>query len=100
MVITVDLDGTLCIERNEWWEYSKAEPIPEAIRKINQLYIMGHTIVVYTARFPEDEEVTKQWLKIHSVKYHRIVFGKFRAEMYIDNNSLRMEEVDEVNFIV
>lgn len=94
MLIAVDLDGTLCVEGEEWRRYSEAEPILVAIEKVNRLHTIGHTIVIYTARFLEDELVTKQWLGKHAVKYHKIVFGKIRADLYIDNRSSRMEEVN------
>jgi len=93
-IYAVDIDGTLCVEKNEFWNYDGAEPIPEVIKKINDLYdTKKHTIVIYTARFTEDEEITKKWLKRHGVKYHRLVMGKFRADVYVDSNAKRPEEL-------
>ena len=93
MIYAVDIDGTLCEDQHSWWEYSKAVPIPDAIQKINKLYQEGEEIILYTARFPENEKVTLEWLEKHQVKYHEIIFGKFRADVYVDNCAKRMEEL-------
>lgn len=89
----VDIDGTLCVERSEWWLYAQAKPIPESIKKINRLKQQGHTIILYTSRFEEDRAVTTRWLKKHGVQYDKIVFNKLRADHYVDNNSLRMGDL-------
>ena len=89
----VDLDGTLSIEQENWWEYDKSEPIPESIAKINELHEAGHKIIIYTARFEEDKRVTKTWLKEHGVKYPHLVLGKLRADFYIDNHSFKVSDL-------
>ena len=89
----VDIDGTLCVEKDEWWQYANAKPIRENIAKINELWEDGNTIVLYTARFKEDVDVTRTWLKANGVKYHRIVTEKFRADVYIDSAAKRPEEL-------
>ena len=89
----VDIDGTLCEENNEWWKYRFAVPIFENIEAINKLYQNGEKIVLYTARFEEDREVTTQWLKTHGVKYHRIIFDKFRADVYVDSAMVKPEDL-------
>jgi uncharacterized HAD superfamily protein len=94
MIIAVDIDGTLCEDQNSWWEYEKAIPIIENIKKLNNLYHQNENeIILYTARFEENKEVTLQWLKKHQVRFHKIIFGKLRADMYIDNCARRMEEL-------
>jgi len=91
-IYAVDIDGTLCVEQNEFWNYDKAQPVIETIEKINKLYdAYGNTIVIYTARFTEDEKATKKWLKKHGVKYHRLIMGKFRADIYVDSNAVTPE---------
>jgi uncharacterized HAD superfamily protein len=87
----VDIDGTLCIEQEEYWKYADAMPVPINIRKINELYDKGHIIVIHTSRFKEDVEVTRTWLKRHGVKYHRIITEKFRADFYVDSNAVTPE---------
>lgn len=92
MIVAVDLDGTLCVEQENWWEYESAPPICEAISYINSLFGNGDEIVIYTSRLEEDRKITEKWLLENGVKYHRIVFGKFRADIYIDNNSMKIKE--------
>jgi len=41
----------------------------------------------------EDRKVTSEWLKQNEVPHHRLVMGKLRADMYVDNSSRRMEEI-------
>ena len=92
MIIAVDLDGTLC-EKVHWTKHSSALPLIENIRKVNQLYENGNTIVIYTGRFPDDEEITRDWLAKFEVRYHRLVMGKLIADLYIDNDSRRLDEL-------
>ncbi len=92
-IYAVDLDGTLCTEGKEWWRYACAKPLPGSVKKINRLKRLGHTVIFYTARFEEDRNVTEAWLQKYRVQYDAIVFGKLRADFYVDNNSLRMEDL-------
>ena len=48
MIIYVDIDETICEtpDRN----YKLSNPIKENIKKINDLYDQGHTIIYWTAR--------------------------------------------------
>ena len=100
MIYAVDIDGTLSEEDENpenWFRYADCVPIQETIDKINELHgeigDTTHTIVLYTARFEEDRMVTQQWLSKHGVKYHRLIMGKFRADIYVDSNAKRPEEL-------
>ena len=93
MIYVFDIDGTLCKEQEEWWKYDQAVPILENILKLNLLHGQGHQIIIHTARFEEDYKVTMQWLKKHGVKFHSLVMGKPRGEVYVDSNALRPEEL-------
>jgi uncharacterized HAD superfamily protein len=93
MIYAVDIDGTLCVERNEWWHYDTAEPIKEAINKVNELFGQDHVIILFTSRFEEDRLVTREWLKKHKVRYTKLVMDKPRADIYIDNAAKRMDEI-------
>lgn len=93
LVFAVDIDGTLCEEeKDNFLRYEKVKPIKENIEKIN-LLSKKNTIIIYTSRYIEDREDTKKWLKKHGVSYHRLVMGKFKADHYIDNDSLRVDEI-------
>ena len=43
--ICFDLDGTLCT--NTWGKYKEAQPIEEAIKKVNELYDDNFEIVIW-----------------------------------------------------
>ena len=92
MLVAVNLDGTLCVEKEDWWEYESAPPISTAIAYINSLFADGNEIVIYTSRVEEDREITEKWLRRNGVNYHRVIFGKLRADLYIDNNSMNIKE--------
>ena len=94
--IAVDIDGTICEERENWWEYELCIPYPDAIDVINQLYYEGFTITYYTARHEEDRPVTVKWLNENGCLYHYLMMGKMRAKWYVDNSSFRVEELREL----
>ncbi len=92
-VIAVDLDGTLCEEEeNNFLDYLAVKPIVENIMKTNKLNV-GNMVFIYTSRFEEDRNVTEKWLDIHGVIYFKLIMNKFRAKYYIDNASLKMDEI-------
>lgn len=92
-IIAVDLDGTLTLEGVNWEDYLMARPDVAAINKINLLYDEGDKIIIHTARPYGDWKVTVKWLKNHYVKYHCLVMGKLRADLYVDNDSIRINEL-------
>ena len=49
MIIYVDIDETIC-ETPPDRNYKLSNPIKENIKKINDLYDQGHTIIYWTAR--------------------------------------------------
>ena len=96
MIYAVDIDGTLTEDDTNpenWFRYADMKPIRENIAKINDLYMKGEKIILYTSRYEEDREVTVSWLKINGVKYHRLIMDKFRADIYVDSASQRPEEL-------
>ena len=96
MIYAVDIDGTLTVDDTNpenWFRYADMKPLRENIAKINMLYMEGHQVILYTARYEEDRKVTNDWLKINGVKYHRLIMGKFRADFYVDSNEKRPEEL-------
>lgn len=83
----IDIDGTICDLSKDCIDYSKAEPIKEKIERFNRLYNAGNTIVYFTARGYETgidwRAVTELQFKKWGVKYHRLIFGKPSADIYI-----------------
>ena len=87
-LIAVDFDGTLTMGDNKWWEEGN-RPVPnkEAIEKVNQMYIEGHYIVIFTARPWEVARKTVAWLIENGVRFHGINMNKIAAAKYIDDRS-------------
>lgn len=101
-VIYVDIDETICsretnIDFGTTHDYDKAKPIVENICKINKLYDDGHTIVYWTARGSRKQldwsELTKKQLDEWGAKYHEIRFDKPYYDLFIEDKSLRIEEI-------
>lgn len=93
MKYVFDIDGTICSVEQD---YKNAKPINENIRIVNQLYKEGHTIWFYTARGSETKinwnRRTKKQLNIWGIRYHRVVFKKPSADLYIDDKAINAQE--------
>ena len=82
VVFAIDFDGTI---------------MKETVEVVNELFDLRDThIVVYTARNESMRENTEKALKKLGVKYHSLVMEKTRADYYVDDRSLSMEEIKEV----
>ena len=94
MIIYVDIDNT--IFDTDGMDYSRAKPIPERIKKINDLYDKGNEIIYWTARGSGSgkdwSEVTKEQFKRYGVKYHTLKFGKPIYDIFIDDKNINSEE--------
>lgn len=90
MKIYVDIDGTICTIAEEA-DYTKAEPIPERIEKINDLYDQGNQITYWTGRGTVTGKswttVTRNQLKAWGCRYHALLFGKPDFDLYICDKS-------------
>lgn len=62
------------------------------VRKINQLYDNGHTIVLHTSRLWHDYDVTVEWLKKGNVKYNVLIMAKPLGDYYIDDRNQSIQE--------
>lgn len=95
MVIYIDIDDTIC-KNDGSGDYSKSEPIKEAIDKANELYDKGHTIVYWTARGTmtgiDWREVTENQFKEWDVKYHELKFGKPAYDLFIDDKNMNSDK--------
>tara|TARA_R100001126_G_C4744769_1_gene110092 strand:- start:146 stop:493 length:348 start_codon:yes stop_codon:yes gene_type:complete len=97
-----DIDGTLCTLTDG--DYEKAEPIRERIDKVNELYDLGHNIILNTARgmgrtdnapiYAERlfKKLTQRQLEEWGVKYHRLFMGKPSGDVYIDDKGEKDED--------
>ena len=95
MIIYVDIDETICISPEDR-DYSKAIPIKKNIKKINNLYYNGDTIVYWTARGTGSgidwREVTEKQFREWGVEYHELKFGKPIYDLFIDDKNIRSED--------
>lgn len=95
-VIYVDIDETIC-ETPHPRNYFNAKPIKENIGKINKLYDEGHTIVYWTARGSRTKinwyNLTKSQLDEWGAKYHELFVDKPYYDLFIDDKTLRIEEI-------
>ena len=95
-VIYVDIDETICTTPKSR-KYEDSEPIVENIQKINKLYNEGNTIVYWTARGSRKQinwyDLTKLQLDSWGVKYHEVRVDKPYYDLFIDDKTLRIEEI-------
>lgn len=94
MIYCFDLDDTLCEYKGY---HSKAKPYRERIAKVNQLYDLGHIIIIETARGSMSgknwQEFTENQLKKWGLKYHQLRTGvKIHADFYIDDKAINEKD--------
>lgn len=95
-VYCFDIDGVIASVVPSL-DYLLAEPLKENIKKINQLYDVGHEIILFTARGSATgkdwEAATRAQMQKWGVKHHRLLFGKPPADFYIDDKLLSIEDI-------
>ncbi len=95
MIYYVDIDETIC-SSSENRNYKQAKPIKENIKKINELYYNGHTIIYWTARGTGTginwREVTEKQFREWGVKCHDLKFGKPIYDLFIDDKNIEAKE--------
>ena len=101
-VIYVDIDGTLCSQRQG--DYENAIPYKDAISKVNSLYDNGNKIIIYTARYMgrENNDINKvievgykftfNQLKSWGLKFHKLKMGKPQFDMMSDDKSYNYKD--------
>ena len=82
----IDIDGVLTIE-TEGHDYEKRTPNVENINRVKSMYRSGHTVLLFTSRYPEDKEVTEEWLDKYAVPYNTLLFGKPYYDYIIDDKT-------------
>ena len=92
-----DVDGIICKTKKN--NYIKSIPIKKNIKFINNLYIKGHHIKIFTARFMgrnndnvkkakrDGLKLTKYQLKKWNLKYHKLIMGKPTYDYFIDDKA-------------
>jgi hypothetical protein len=94
MIYYVDIDETICRYEGDR-NYPDALPIKQNIKKINDLYGSGNTIVYWTARGTTTgldwRKVTEEQFLKWGVKYHELKFGKPNYDLFIDDKNINSE---------
>tara|TARA_A100001011_G_scaffold21265_1_gene21373 strand:- start:3420 stop:3773 length:354 start_codon:yes stop_codon:yes gene_type:complete len=106
-----DLDDTICFPNHEYSDaenkYGKAKPNLPVIKAMQDLYLKGNSIIIYTARRMlthkgdlnkiENEvgNLTRTWLTYYNVPYDELIFGKPYADVYIDDKGLDLKDLDK-----
>jgi hypothetical protein len=95
-IYRVDIDETICFYPEER-EYIKAVPDYENIAKVNELYDAGHTIIYWTARGSRSgidwTELTKKQLNDWGAKHHELYCDKPYYDIFVEDRSIRIEEL-------
>jgi hypothetical protein len=94
VIIYVDIDETICISPASR-DYTKATPIISNIKKINDLYDAGNTIVYWTARGTGSgidwRETTEKQFEKWGVKHHDLKFAKPIYDLFIDDKNINSD---------
>ena len=104
-ILIVDYDHTLAIPEGRDWE--NAKPNLPLIQELNRLYDIGYEIHIYTARghlscnSREEAERNngqqiRHWLSKYHVRYNILSFNKPLGIYYIDDKSLRPNEINKL----
>jgi len=98
MIFIVDIDETICITPEDR-DYTKSKPIPERIKKINQLYDDGHIIKYWTARGGSSgidwTDLVLEQLERWGAKYHEAKVGKPHYDLFICDKAINAERFFE-----
>ena len=86
MTIYVDIDETICVTPTDR-DYTKSTPITKNIKKINDLYDDGHTIIYWTARGSgsgkDHSQITQKQMKEWGANFHELKLGKPMYDLFI-----------------
>jgi hydroxymethylpyrimidine pyrophosphatase-like HAD family hydrolase len=97
--IFCDIDGCLATEERVF-ERCIAKPIQKNIDIINELYDQGHIIILWSARGWQELKYTTEWLKLYGVKYNSILLGKPIFDIFIDDKTININDINSINDIV
>jgi uncharacterized HAD superfamily protein len=92
--IAVDIDGVIAskLENGVYPDdYVKKVPLSYAREGLRKLKREGHTVILFTARYAEDKEVTEKWLLDHGFAghYDELVMAKLKYDVLIDDRAIR-----------
>lgn len=92
-----DIDNVIC--KTQKSDYKNSKPINKNIKFINNLYLKGFYIKVFTSRFmgrnnenvskakKQGYEFTAKQLKKWGLKYNELIFGKPSYDIFVDDKA-------------
>jgi hydroxymethylpyrimidine pyrophosphatase-like HAD family hydrolase len=86
--LIVDIDNTLLSSPYVNNVYMGATPIDEEIKALNELYMKGYIVILWTGRGWHHYENTVKQLEKCGIKYHELIMGK-PTGIYIDRDNKR-----------
>lgn len=93
-LVNIDFDKTLTDpDEDEWDEAFRLDPNDPMIEAVREAYFSGYLIIVWTARQWWEAPQIVGWLHAHEVPFHGIRCGKGGSDAYVDDKSIRPEEV-------
>lgn len=94
-----DIDGVIAT-LTPGNDYSRAMPIEDNIKVINQLFDSGNIIILHTARGfitgIDWTDITKKQLEKWGVLYHQLYLGKPAADYYIDDRMISISDLKKI----
>ena len=95
MIYCFDIDGTICNTVDG--QYRDSVPFSNVIKRINNLYDEGHTIIFMTARGATSgmdwTDFTHKQLGAWNIKYHRLITNsKPHADVFIDDKAVNIKD--------
>jgi hypothetical protein len=95
MIIYVDIDDTICTNTDKYLDYSTSLPIRNRIKRINELFDQGHTIIYWTARGTRTGinwfNVTLGQLNLWGCKFHELRMNKPAYDLFIDDKNINSD---------
>jgi hypothetical protein len=96
MIIFVDIDDTICYyDDKSDKNYNNAKPHYERIKKINNLYNNGNTIIYWTARGTMTGinwfHITLNQLQLWGCLFNELKMGKPAYDLFIDDKNINSE---------
>lgn len=91
MILYIDFDHTIHDNNNIPEGRKMGPPLPNAVWALQNLYELGHEIVIFTVRATDERsiKVVSDWLAYFKVPFTRITNIKGPADFYIDDKALR-----------
>ena len=88
--ICIDIDGILTKETEGFGKkyYPKRTPNTYNIKTLQDYKKRGFQIILYSARYREDIDMTTKWLDKNQVPYDNVILGKPQAEVYVDDRAV------------